>query len=151
MPQVSRRKLSSHNLKVINQLFNRFLGLLKNKEEDSLFLRAFLTQTETIVLSKRFAVLFLLYQQVPFDIIQEKLKVSSSTISRVAQVYHLHQDIFDKKIRVLIRHRELKDALEDMFSAFFGSGPFPPYSHKWGEWEKEKYLKQIKRNRKLRL
>lgn len=57
----------------------------KNPIEAEQFLQDFLTPTELTVLSKRLAIFKMLSEQASYQAIQKKLKVSSATVSSVAE------------------------------------------------------------------
>jgi uncharacterized protein YerC len=61
------------------------LADLKHPKQVREFLTAFLTETELTVLSKRLAILSELENKASYDTIKDKLKVSSATISTVAE------------------------------------------------------------------
>lgn len=83
MPHVSRhtpvRKVSD---KIFDKLIERIISKGSAHERKS-FLINLLTPTERIMLSKRFAVIYLLQKGYSFDAIQELLRVSPSTIARL--------------------------------------------------------------------
>jgi uncharacterized protein YerC len=70
--------------RLITQL-STLLADLKNPIESEQFLRDFLTETELSVLSKRLAIYQMLKERSSYQTIQKELKVSSATISSVAE------------------------------------------------------------------
>jgi uncharacterized protein YerC len=84
MPRVSRIKVNSElGSEIVNQ-FWRFLGNVNNSKTSSEFFSDFLTNSEQIMLSKRFAVLILLVKgKSPTDI-QNSIHVTFSTIGSVS-------------------------------------------------------------------
>lgn len=84
MTQVSRRIV---NKKVEERILNLFVSsivLAQNKEVALSLIEDLLTPTERVMLSKRFSISFMLLEGYDYDTIQHVLKVSSSTIGRVA-------------------------------------------------------------------
>jgi len=83
MPHVSRhtpvRKVSD---KIFDTLLERVAVKGSVHERKSFFINL-LTPTERIMLSKRFAVIYMLQKGYSFDAIQEVLRVSPSTIARL--------------------------------------------------------------------
>ena len=83
MPHVSRhtpvRKVSD---KIFDTLLERVAVKGSIHERKSFFINL-LTPTERIMLSKRFAVIYMLQKGYSFDAIQEVLRVSPSTIARL--------------------------------------------------------------------
>jgi uncharacterized protein YerC len=61
---------------------------LKNPIETEQFLKDFLTETEFSVLAKRLAIFQMLKKKFSYQVIQDTLKVSSATISSVAEFKH---------------------------------------------------------------
>ncbi len=151
MTQISRRRLKPEHLQTLRSLFKHFLNSLKGRDADFEFLELFLTPTELTVLSKRFAALFLIHQQVPIRLIADYLKLSTSTVSNLSILYRLHQDKFSPQMNALLRRRELKETFEDFISIFIGKGPLPPYGGNWGEWFKQRHLEQVRRSHPLRI
>ena len=81
--QTSARHLSALTYqKLFNQLAT-LLADLHHPRQVRQFLDDFLTRTEKVVLSKRLAILWNLYQSKSYEEIKNQLKVSSATISSV--------------------------------------------------------------------
>src|SRR3989338_9202910 len=89
MPHVSSKKLKREHLQ---KLYNEFNGALEKSAKKSwikFFLNDFLTQTEKIMLAKRFAVIYLLSKDVPTSYISESLCMSPTTIFRMSLKYEI--------------------------------------------------------------
>ena len=87
MPHISSKKLKKENLQ---KLYNEFSIALEKSAKKSwikLFLNDFLTQTEKIMLAKRFAVIYLLSKNIPTSYIAEALCMSPATIFRMSLKY----------------------------------------------------------------
>ena len=84
MPHVSSKKLKKE---ILNQLYAEFGQAFEKAAQRSktkFFLGDFLTKTEKIMLAKRFAVIYLLSQEVPLSYIAESLGMSYTTIFRMS-------------------------------------------------------------------
>ncbi len=89
MPHVSSKKLKKEHLQ---KLYNEFSTALEKSAKKSwvkFFLNDFLTRTEKIMLAKRFAVIYLLSQNVPATYIAEALGMSPATIFRMSLKYDI--------------------------------------------------------------
>lgn len=84
MTQVSRRLLSKKVEEKILSLFVSSIVLAQNQDIALSLVEDILTPTEKVMLSKRFSIAFMLLEGYDYDTIQNVLKVSSSTIGRVA-------------------------------------------------------------------
>jgi uncharacterized protein YerC len=72
-----------------DQLFEQFYTLLadlSSPQEMQLFLTSFMTSTERLVFAKRLAIAWLLEQGKSYEEINQQLRVSSATISSVADI-----------------------------------------------------------------
>lgn len=80
MTQVSKRFLQKRAEERILDLFWTSLSVLSTKEKVALFLDDLLTPTEKLMLAKRLAIVFMLMKGYDYPIINDRLKVSDSTI-----------------------------------------------------------------------
>lgn len=84
--QVSTQNLSQTDEdKLFEQLYTLFADL-NSPQETRVFLESFMTPTERVVFAKRLAIAWLLEQGASYDEINKQLKVSSATISSVAEI-----------------------------------------------------------------
>ncbi len=89
MPHVSSKKLKKE---ILNKLYTEFGKALEKSAQKSgtkFFLGDLLTKTEKIMLAKRFAIIYLLSQDVPISYIVESLGVSYPTLSRMSLKYDI--------------------------------------------------------------
>jgi len=89
MPHISSKKVKKE---ILNKLYNEFGKAFEksaHKFQASLFLNDLLTKTEKIMLAKRFAVIYLLSQEVPISYIAESLSMSYSTIFKMSLKYDI--------------------------------------------------------------
>lgn len=87
MPHISARKVKKE---ILNKLYNEFGKAFEksaHKFQTSLFLNDLLTKTEKIMLAKRFAVIYLLSEDLPISYIAESLSMSYSTIFKMSLKY----------------------------------------------------------------
>ena len=85
MVHVSKYKIKKETLLRISEKLIEQCARLKTKKHAQRFLTELFSETERIMLAKRFAILILLQQGYSFTIITQTLKVSPSTIARVAR------------------------------------------------------------------
>jgi len=89
MPHISSKKLKKETL---NRLYNEFGKALEKSAQKSgtkFFIGDLLTKTEKIMLAKRFAIIYLLSQEIPVSYIAESLGVSYPTLSRMSLKYDI--------------------------------------------------------------
>lgn len=86
--QTSNNKLSSQKETDLYVQLVTLLSDIDHPKAMASFLKAFLTDTERSVLSKRIAIFNLLNQNKSYEAIKEELHVSSATISSMADQAH---------------------------------------------------------------
>ena len=89
MPHISSKKLKKE---ILNKLYDQFGKALEKSARRSgakFFLSDLLTDTEKIMLAKRFAVIYLLAQGVPTSYIAESLGMSYTTILKMSLKYDI--------------------------------------------------------------
>src|SRR3989344_423690 len=128
MPHVSSKKLKKEHLQ---KLYNEFSSALEKSARKSwikFFLNDFLTHTEKIMLAKRFAVIYLLSQDVPASYIAEALCMSPSTIFRMSLKYDI-----GKYSSLLKTIREENKDIWKIFEKILRAG-LPPIAGR-GRWK----------------
>ena len=88
MPHISK-KLKKEALSKLYKEFSKAFEKSARKSQAKFFLGDLLTKTEKIMLAKRFAVIYLLSQEVPTSYIAESLGMSYSTIFRMSLKYDI--------------------------------------------------------------
>lgn len=83
--QVSAKTLKSDVEEHVLDQFYSLLADLKHPGDIQSFLSSLMTPTERLVFAKRLQIAWLLRQGMSYDDISQKLKVSSATISSVAE------------------------------------------------------------------
>lgn len=89
MPHISSKKLKKETLNKLYNEFGKAFEKSAKKSKTKFFLGDLLTRTEKIMLAKRFAVIYLLSQDVPHSYIAESLGMSYSTIFRMSLKYDI--------------------------------------------------------------
>lgn len=89
MPHISSKKLKKEHLQKLYDELGIALEKSAQKSWVKLFLNYFLTRTEKVMLAKRFAVIFLLSQNIPSSYISESLLMSPATIARMSVKYDI--------------------------------------------------------------
>ena len=89
MPHISSKKLKKEHLQKLYDEFSAALEKSAKKSWVKFFLNDFLTRTEKIMLAKRFAVIYLISQEVPSSYISEALCMSPATIARMSLKYDI--------------------------------------------------------------
>lgn len=84
MPHVSSKKLKKETLDKLYSQFGKALEQSAQRSGTKFFIGNLLTKTEKIMLAKRFAVIYLLSQEVPVSYIAESLGMSPTTIFKMS-------------------------------------------------------------------
>ena len=89
MPHISSKKLKKETLNKLYNQFGRAFEKSARNSQTKFFLVDLLTKTEKIMLAKRFAVIYLLSQEVPYSYIAESLNMSYTTVNKMGLKYDL--------------------------------------------------------------
>lgn len=89
MPHISSKKLKRETLNKLYDQFGKALEKSTYRSGAKLFLNDLLTHTEKIMLAKRFAVIYLLAQDIPTSYIAESLGMSYTTILKMSLKYDI--------------------------------------------------------------
>ncbi len=145
MSQVSKNQLSNKVYEKIFSLFPRFLYKMTSKGKQSELVNAFFTRTEKIVFAKRIAIAFMLTKGYSYRQISTKIKVSTSTIIKIADSVKNNESTVKKELELI--------ATEDSFVEFLNSIDYqlakllPPKGGNWSSWrgriEKERRDNEI--------
>ncbi len=104
MPHISKKKLKKEYLQKLFGELSEVLERSAKKSWTRLFLQEFLTETEKIMLSKRFAVIYLLSEGVPQSYIYESLGMSPSTVARMSLKYEIGK--YDDILKIAKKEKE---------------------------------------------
>lgn len=152
MPHLSAKKLKKDLRQKLYQEFNEALEKSVRKSSSKFFLQGFLTKTEKIMLSKRFAVICMLDKEVPVSYISESLMMSPATVRRMSLRHETGQ--YEMLLKTVRRqNKEIWNILEKILRA-----GLPPIAGR-GRWKflyensqqshSSQYSK-IKKNKKLK-
>ncbi|MFA6256750.1 MAG: Trp family transcriptional regulator [Candidatus Paceibacterota bacterium] len=89
MPHISSKKLKKDTLSRLYGQFSDAFEKSARKSQAKFFLGDLLTKTEKIMLAKRFAVIYLLSQDVPMSYIAESLGMSYTTVFKMSLKYDI--------------------------------------------------------------
>ncbi len=84
MARISKKKLKQEVLDKINNRFVATIARLGTKQSARMFLNDLLGRSEKIVLAKRLSIIFMLYEGISMYRISKLLKVSESTVKKIA-------------------------------------------------------------------
>jgi len=132
MSQVSKNQLNNKVYEKIFSLFPKFLYRMTSRGKQSELIDSFFTRTEKIVLAKRVAIAFMLVKGYDYRQISSKIKVSTSTILKVADSLKSHPTSIKKELELI--------ATEDAFVGFLNSIGYqlakllPPKGGNWSSW-----------------
>lgn len=132
MTQVSKRFIPKKTYKKIFDIFLETLSSFKDKNSISSFLGDFLTPSEQIMLTKRFSVAFLIAKGLDYREISRILKVSTSTVTRVASNYRNSQYI-DNAIKKILEKEEIEKFWLELGDEI--TGIFSKAGSKSGSWK----------------
>ena len=105
---------------------------MTNKGQQDLLVNAFFTSTEKTVFAKRIAIAFMLVKGYKYDQIISKIKVSTGTVSKIAEALRVSGSPIVKELENI--------AKEDSFKEFLGSIDYhlssilPPKGGNWSSW-----------------
>jgi hypothetical protein len=142
MSRVSRFKVDSSLENLITSQFWNFLGKVNGSKVSSDFFNDFLTNSEKIMLSKRFATLVLLSRNKTPTKIQNSIHVTFSTIGIVSAWLKNAKPETQKLILNISKEKDW-EAIFDKIDELLDK--IPPHRH--SDW-KEEYVKRRKESNK---
>lgn len=130
MPHVSKRKIEPKIQKHILDSFTHLLKDLDNVPDTEKFLTSIFSETERLMIAKRIVAAFLLRHNIESEKIQDILKLTPATVSRLKLWIQTHQDGFDVIFDKLEKQRRWEIAKEILFKVLdyairAGSGQVP--------------------------
>lgn len=116
MTNVSKNPVKKIVQNKIEDQFTSIIVNLKNKKQANLFLNELLTESESVMLFKRLAIIFMLSEDFPPSVISRTLKVSRDTVLRIYKVFarNGYVDIL-KEIKKKHNKKIFWDELEVLF------------------------------------
>jgi len=140
MPKVSKYKVDKDLENQITSQFWSFLGNINNSKTSSEFFSDFLTNSEQIMLSKRFATLVLLARgKSPTDI-KNSIHITYSTIGYVSAWLKNAKPETQKLLQIISKQKSWELVIDKVDEIL---DKIPPRRH--SDW-KEEYAKKRKRN-----
>lgn len=146
MTQVSKRYLQKQVEERILDLFWTSLSTLSTKEKAALFLNDLLTPTEILMLSKRLTIAFMLIKGYEYTSINERLKVSDSTIWNV-KLNLIHKGKTYKSVIEHIMNREKWEKFWQDLDHLFEQVLPPKYGINWKEVHRKQWEKRRKQQK----
>lgn len=146
MAQISRRYLNDKTKQRIFSLFVSAIVSCNSKESAASFLEDLFTPTETIMLSKRFSIAFMLLNNYDYRTIGDTLKVSLATIGNVS-LWLKSKGVGLKNIISKIKKNEemrkvweeIVDAVEELIASAPGKN--------WEQSKSELYKNRLERQK----
>ena len=123
MSILSKRKLKNEVSKQLFELPFSLLGKRKSREDFEQTLFAILSPTERTVIAKRIAVLYLLVKKIDYLVIQDVIKVSTSTISKCSMILS-NNSALKKTLQILVKSEEIKNLFQEVFSDIYAPGSY---------------------------
>lgn len=133
MPHISRQFLKGDKEQVLIEALVDTLSAKASPVIRKKIIREMLTGTERLMLAKRLAIICMLGEGVPFEDISTKLKVSSSTVSRLWAA--MQKGAFQETIRAT---KNSKTSRLVEFLEFVLSAPRSRHTSRW------KFIDEIK-------
>ena len=142
MTRISRYKLKDYVYEKMFGLFFEVITNSKNKEGFNQLMKELLSPTERIMVAKRVVLVYLLLQEIDYQVICRVLKVSSSTISK----FKLLTD--NKSGMIDILKKTMQNDKIKLFVFELMSDLFPPgmYGTNWeSAWKRKLEISRVKR------
>ncbi len=114
MPQISKRKLKPEVKKDLFDSLSYTIKELKTKEEVDKFLSSALTDTERLMVSKRVVTAYLLKNKVEEKKIEDTLKLTPSTVTRLKMWINIRNKGFDLVFKKLDK-RSIENSAKKIF------------------------------------
>ncbi len=105
---------------------------MTSKGKQSELVDSFFTRTEKTIFAKRIAIAFMLVKGYNYRQISQKIKVSTSTVSRISDAIHNNHTSVTRELKLI--------EAEDSFKEFLGvidykiSKIIPPKGGNWSVW-----------------
>lgn len=138
MAQISKRVLQKNVEERILDLFWTSLSMLSTKEKVALFLDDLLSPTEKLMLGKRLAIAFMLMKGYDYPSINNRLKVSDSTIWNVKMNLTYKGKGYNMAIEQIMSKEKWEKFWQDL-DHFFGKVLPPRYGTNWKEARRKQW------------
>ena len=141
MTQVSKRYLHKQVEERIIDLFWTSFSTLSTKENAAVFLEALLSPTEKLMLSKRLAIAIMILKGYGYPSINERLKVSDSTIWNIKLNLDHKGKGYQKMIEQIMNKEKWEKFWQDLDNFFQEILP-PRYGTDWKEARRKQWKKR---------
>ncbi|MCL4364263.1 Trp family transcriptional regulator [Patescibacteria group bacterium] len=121
MVRNSRFKLSEELLSKLFSLFFEIMGKKSSQEEFMKVMFDLLSPAERIMLAKRVAIIYLLMKKIEYYSICDRLKVSSSTVSKFALIMEKSDGIVPT-FRNIVKIEKISLFLKEIFNDIYHPG-----------------------------
>jgi len=146
MTQISKRLLNKKVEERILDLFWTSLSTLSTKQKVAIFLEALLSPTEKLMLSKRLTIAFMLLKGYDYPSINERLKVSDSTIWNIKINLDYRGKGYQKTIEQIMNKEKWEKFWQDLDNFFQEILP-PRYGTDWKEVRRKQWRKRRSREK----
>lgn len=147
MTQVSKRVLQKEVEDRILDLFWTSLSMLSTKQKVAYFLDDLLTPTEKLMIGKRLAIAFMLLKGYDYPAINNRLKVSDSTIWTIKVALTHRGKGYRMAIEQIMSKEKWERFWEDLDNFFEQALP-PRYGTNWKEARRKQWARRTKIERK---
>jgi len=117
--QISKKRIDKQTQAQIKAMLAQVIADIKDQEKALIFLDDFLTQTESVALSKRIAIAFYLDKGMSYEQIKKELKVSSATVATVAEEIKKHPEGYQLALSY-IKAEEFANKWSEKITGIFG-------------------------------
>jgi len=142
MTRISRYKLKDYVYEKMFGLFFEVITNSKNKEGFNQLMKELLSPTERIMVAKRVVLVYLLLQEIDYQVICRVLKVSSSTISKFKLLTDNKSGMIDI-LKKTMRNDKIRLFVFELMSDLFPPGM---YGTNWeSAWKRKLEISRVKR------
>lgn len=134
MSQISKRYIPEKKLSRIFELFFDLILSISDKGEAEKILGELLTSTEKTMMAKRVTCFYLLLKGIPWDQIEETVKLSTSTIAYFKHFLD-NSPTIKNYLSDKLKEEKVKHLFEDIFVEFFRGMP-----RKGSNWSMDKKI-----------
>lgn len=124
MTHVSRKKLEDKILREVLNFLLLSLTNIKSEKEMGVFLNAFLSSTEKVMLAKRLGIAYLLSEGVPEERVSEVLCIGRPTIDKMKLWMRVEGKGYELALGILRRNERFEE-FKQIFSAILSKMAHP--------------------------
>jgi len=134
MPQVSFRKLKPEIHDRLVNVLVQVLSATNKTKSGLLFIHNFLSTTEQTMLAKRIGIALLIKRGYTYNLIMDYLKVSKSTVAKVAEILHTSDLESQKTLNKIISDKQVDETLSKL--EYNIKKLILPKGRDWSTWRK---------------